>query len=110
MEQPPTTRPIFSSRADDPELADAIERFVVALAERVDHLQDAEARREFDQLATLTRRLSDEAERLGFSYLASCAAVVESACLTEDGEAAHKSVVEITEVAQRIRLGHRGSA
>ncbi len=110
MERDPRARPIFSSRVDDPELSDAIDGFVVALAERVDHLQDAEARRDFGQLATLARRLAGDAEELGFTDLASCAGVIEGACASQDREAAHKSVVEITEVSQRVRLGHRGSA
>jgi hypothetical protein len=110
MPQELKERPIFSTRADDPELGDAIDGFVVGLAERVDHLQDAEARRDFDQLASLAQRLADDAERLGFSYLASCAAVIDGAGLEQDREAAHKSVVEITQIARRVRLGHRGSA
>lgn len=108
MEEP--ERPIYSSRMDDPDLADAIEAFVVALAERVDHLQDAEAHRNFEQLAHLAERLAADAEKLGFAYLASAAGGVEGACATEDAQAAHKSVLEVTHVSQRVRLSHRGSS
>ena len=102
--------PIFSSRMEDPDLADAIDAFVVALAERVDHLQDAEAHRDFEELSLLAERLAADAERLGFAYLATSAAAIETACGAEDAQAAHKSVVEVTHVSQRVRLGHRGSS
>jgi hypothetical protein len=108
MEEP--ERPIFSSRMDDPELADAIDAFVVGLAERVDHLQDAEAHRNLEQLSLLATRLAADAEKLGFAYLATSAGAVEAACSAEDASAAHKSVVEVTHVSQRVRLGHRGSS
>ena len=103
-------RPIFSSRTDDPDLADAIDAFVVALAERVDHLQDAEAHRNFEELSHLAARLAADAEKLGFAYLATSAGAIEAACIAEDAQAAHKSVVEVTHVSQRVRLGHRGSS
>jgi hypothetical protein len=103
-------RPMFSSRANDPEWADAIEAFVVGLAERVDTLQDAQSRSDFDLLASVARRMISDAERLGFSYLASCAGQIEAAAQDEDREAARKTVIEATLVAQRIRLGHRGSS
>ena len=109
MSEESTIRPIYSTRADDPELGGAIEGFVVALAERVDDLQDVEARRDLDQLAVLARRLGRDAERLGFSYLGSCAGVVEASCLADDAEAARKALLEVTDVSQRIRMGHRGS-
>ena len=104
------SRPILSSRADDPELAPVIERFVIDLAERIDRLQDAESLLELELLGSLARRLVSDSQQLGFSYLTTCAGVIESACLVEDAEAAHKGVVEITDVARRIRLGHRGAA
>jgi hypothetical protein len=103
-------RPIYSSRADDPGLTEAIDAFVVALAERIDHLQDAEVRGDFEQLGALAGRLGGDAEKMGFSYLASCSGQIEAASLDEDAEAARKSVIEATEIAQRIRLGHRGAA
>lgn len=103
-------RPIFSSRANDPEYAEAIEAFVVGLAERIDDLQDAQARGDADLLATIARRLVVDAERLGYSYLAACAGQIEAAAQGENAEAARKSVVEATQVAQRIRLGHRGAS
>ncbi len=102
-------RPIFSSRADDPDLVEVIESFVVGLAERIDHLQDAEARRDVDRLCELARSLSRDASRLGFSQLGSCAGMIEASCLNGESRAVRKSVVEATEVARRIRLGHRGA-
>lgn len=105
-----TDQPIHSSLANDPNLAPAIERFVIELAERIDRLQDAEAQGDLVQLGTLSGRLAAASERLGFAHLAHCGAVIVSACESEDPEAAHKGVVEVTDVARRIRMGHRGAA
>jgi hypothetical protein len=87
MESPPERpRPIYSSLADDPAQQDLIDAFVVALAERVDELQDCEARCEFERLRT-------RAEALG-----------------RHSREARKALIELTEVSQRVRLGHRGAA
>ena len=101
--------PIHSSRAEEPGIGEAIDAFVVTLAERIDSLQDHEARRELDRVASLSRELGSEAERLGFAPLSDCARILASAGGGEDAEAAHKALVDLTGIAQRVRLGHRGS-
>ncbi len=102
-------RPIYSSLADDPAVTEVIDAFVVSLAERVDALQDAEARNDHKQLSALASGLVVESERLGFASLARCAAVVESTALEADVRGAHKGLLDLTELARRVRLGHRGA-
>jgi hypothetical protein len=102
--------PIFSTRADDPDLGEAIERFVVGLAERIDALQDAEGRGDLKLVASLVEPLGSEAEANGFGPFAVCAARLESACAAGRDDAAHRALVELTEIALRIRLGHRGAS
>jgi len=101
--------PIHSSCADDPARADAIERFVLGLAERVDHLQDLEARSRFATLAALADVLGREAEATGFGVLTPAAASLAGAARGEKADAVHRSLLEVTELARRIRLGHRGA-
>jgi hypothetical protein len=73
-------RPIFSSRADDPE-----------------------------QLAAFARDLGADAEALGYEALARVARAVEAAAREEKSDEAHENLLKLTEIAYRIRLGHRGA-
>ena len=110
MGQDDGPRPIYSTRADDLASSEAIDGFVVGLAERVDTLQDAEGIRDFKQLASLASSLAIDAVEVGYDSLSRCAAKIETACLGDQSEDAHKDLVELTELSQRIRLGHRGAA
>ena len=102
--------PIRSTQEDVPELAEEINHFVVGLAERVDALQDAEMAGCKDEVADLARTLSTDADRLGYPDLAQISKDV--AVAAEDGkvENVRESAIELTDVAQRVRLGHRGAA
>lgn len=102
-------RPILSSRADDPALGEAIDTFVIGLAERIDDLQDAERAADLAQLSALARDLAADAEALGYEALARISQVVEAAALEEHSDEAYANLVKLTEIAYRIRLGHRGA-
>jgi hypothetical protein len=103
------SRPILSSRADDPELAEAIDAFVIGLAERIDHLQDTERETDLAPLAELARDLAADADGLGYAPLGRVARLVEAAAREEKADEAHANLVKLTEIAYRIRLGHRGA-
>jgi hypothetical protein len=103
-------QPIYSTLAQDPEAGESIDAFVVAVAERIDLLQEAESHGDFGEVARLARALAAEADVTGFGALSSCAALVEACCLEEDAEAVHKQLVDLTAIAQRVRLGHRGAS
>jgi len=103
-------KPIYSSHSEDSSDGDVVDRFVIRLAERIDGLQDAEADDDLAQLAALTRKLVAEAEQAGFGALVSFAKTLEAACLSDDGKAARERLLGLTEIAQRIRLGHKGAA
>lgn len=102
--------PILSSRADDPELRGEIDAFVIHLAERVDAVQDALCSSDLELLNTRCRRLSEDAGRLGYSTLADAARSTAAASAEGEAELAEDGVVEVTQLGQRIRLGHRGAA
>lgn len=101
--------PIHSRFEDDPSYSQAIESFVVALAERVDALQDNEAGGDWPRLIEGLAELAHAAEQAGYPLLAQCAAEVTRAARDRHGELAYKALVELTDVAQRIRRAHRGS-
>ena len=100
---------IYSSRAEDLELRDAIDAFVIGLAERVDQLQDADFNRDWQSLGAQTSSLIEEAKRVGFDPLSRCAEAVTESCASADSEQIHESLRDLTDVAQRIRSGHRGA-
>jgi hypothetical protein len=102
-------RPLFSTLAEDPEAEAVIDDFVLRLAERIDALQDVEAAGALDDLAVQLTSLRTEAEASGFDFLARCAEAVEAACRQSDSSAVRKELVELTGVARRVRLGHKGA-
>src|SRR5262245_27182132 len=101
--------PIFSRLVDDPAFGEAVDEFVVGVAERVDHLQDADSKGDLAELRRLSAQLGVDARTAGFDLLADVAGAVESACLDRAYKPAHDGVVALTELARRIRLGHRGA-
>ena len=101
--------PIFSRLVDDPAFAGAIDEFVVGVAERVDHLQDADSKGDVGELRRLAAQLGVDARAAGFDLLADVAEAVESACIERQPKPAHDGVVALTELAQRVRRGHRGA-
>jgi hypothetical protein len=103
-------KPIVSTRADDPDLDEDIDRFVVHLAERVDAFQDAEAARDRSALLALSSALAQDAEALGYPLLVLAARRIADACGEDVPQALRKSVVDLTELSQRVRRGHRSAA
>ena len=101
--------PIHSSLEDDPSHAEAIEAFVVALAERVDSLQDNAASGDFPRLIAQLGELAQGAERVGYPLLAQCAEEAARAARDRNRELAYKALVVLTDVAQRIRRAHLGA-
>jgi hypothetical protein len=106
----PGAGPIHSRFEDDPSFADAIDAFVLALAERVDHLQDTEAVGDWTRLAEGVTALGHDAAQVGFPSLQERAAEVADAARQAHRQLARKALRELTEVSRRIRQGHRGSA
>jgi hypothetical protein len=104
-----TDAPLHSALEDDPSHAEAIEAFVVALAERVDALQDNEASGDWPRLIANLGELSHAAERVGYPLLAQSAEEAARAARERNRELAYKALVVLTDVAQRIRRAHRGA-
>lgn len=102
-------RPIFSALVEDPTRLEAIDAFVVALAERVDDLQDCEARADFTRLAELAEELLLESTKVGYDSLSRSAAAVRAPALEQKSKDVRKALIQLTEVAHRVRLGHRGA-
>ena len=103
------SKPILSSRSDEPGAAEQIETFIVGLAERVDNLQDAEFKGDRKELAAMAHTLGTAAIELGFDLLAASASDLERCCLSDSEEQVRETLIDLTEIAKQIRMGHRGS-
>lgn len=99
-----------SSREDDPDLELRIDVFVLQLGETVDTLQDAEASGKLPALEALAQELTERCDELGYELLGDVARQVAAACNEENPVAAHKAVVDFTELSKRVRRGHRSAA
>ncbi len=102
--------PIRSTQEDVAELAEELDRFVIALAERIDAIQDAELAETSAAVAELGRSLAIDADRLGYPGLAQASRSVSSAAEDDKSEALQDAIVDLTDVSQRVRRGHRGAA
>lgn len=102
--------PIRSTQEDVVELAEDIDRFVIGLAERIDAIQDAELAQKLGEVAEQARTLAAEADRLGYPGMAVSAKGVAMAAEDDAGDELQETIVELTELAQRVRQGHRGAA
>lgn len=105
----PSVGPIHSRLADDPAHAEAVDGFVLALAHRVDDLQDLEARGDLKALAEQAAALGADAVRTGYPALERCTEEVRRAAQQDSAELTRKALIELTDVARRVRQGHRGS-
>ena len=107
---PSRRKPIYSIHEDDLEIQDEVNSFVIGLAERVDLLQDLHSVGDLEQLAERCSGIGDEAERLGYPLLAAVARAAFEACLEGKASTCQDTLLEITELTQRIRQAHRGAA
>ncbi len=102
--------PIVSVHAEDPTRQADIDRFVVQLGERVDDLQDADLAGDFGRLSALARDFGHEASRAGYPGLAAHAHAVAEASTRKEPIVVRELLLELTDLAQRVRLGHRSAA
>jgi hypothetical protein len=105
-----SAKPIVSTRSEDPVFEERIDRFVVGLGERIDTLQDAESAGDRSALRALAEAFARESRELGYPSLADAAAQLAEASADEGMETLRKSVVDLTELSQRVRRGHRSAA
>ena len=104
-----TRIPIRSLLVDDESL-ERLDAFLIALGERIDGIQEAELLGTLDELGKSALGLASEALELGLPPLADAARSVAEASRLGDAHRLHEVVMTLTEVATRVRLGHRTSA
>jgi len=107
---PDSITPIHSTLENTAEHADAINKFVIRLAERVDELQDSEFNGNLPMLEKLAVKLGCLSDALGYTCLTEQTDRIRAACRQDKPELAQAALVELTDLSRRVRLGHRGAA
>jgi hypothetical protein len=102
--------PIYSTHDEDLSMRDAIEGFVIGLAERIDDLQDAELQGNLKQVGELCTGLVAEASATGYPALVEAGELVLSAESSGGPKAVLKALFELTETVQRVRRGSRSAS
>ena len=100
---------IYSERAGDPDVEEALDQFVLGLAERIDRLQDAQSLGDQEGLAKLAADLVRDAQALGYPQLAGAGSALLEAARGRQSAPVLQGVREITDLGYRVRLGHRGA-
>ncbi len=98
-----------SALEDDPAMIEEICDFIVGLAEYVDGLQDAEFEGDLPRVLEMCATLAIDATRLGYTPLADIAKRAADACRDHKAQEAQDCLIELTEISQRVRRGHRGA-
>lgn len=101
---------IYSLFDDDPTKRECVETFIFGLAGHIDDLQEAELGGDLREVERLAKDLSTTAGSAGYPVLVNLADSTIAACLADEADEVRKGIVELTELAQRVRRGSRGSA
>lgn len=101
--------PIHPLLFDDASLA-RLDGFVIGLGEAIDGLQDAEQAGQLDEVAKRAGALALAATELGLPPLARAAERVVAACQSGAALAPRETIVALTDVVRRVRLGHRSAS
>ena len=86
-----------------------LERAIRELNQLTHELQDCEAQGTLSRLAERAAALAGDALRIGYNPLAEWAEAVQRAATERNAQDTRKALLELTEVAYRVRLGHRGA-
>ncbi len=97
-------RPIFSTLADDPSMAELVEEFVSEMPARIRKLEDAIIREDGKQVESLARSLKAEGASYGFEVLTELAAKIEALLIGGSPiKEAHKQIEELVKLCLQVR-------
>lgn len=102
--------PIYSVLDDDPATRQCVETFIFGLASHIDDLQEAELGGDLPEVERLAKDLAAGARGAGYPQLVDVSDSTIAGCLAGESDDVRKGIVELTELAQRVRRGSRGSA
>ncbi len=101
-----TGQTLFSTLAEDPDLAEIVEMFVDEMPDRVENILNCLQSEDWDGLRRASHQLKGAAGSYGFPTITPCAGVLESAVrqtLPEDE--IRKAVDELVSMCRNVRAG-----
>jgi HPt (histidine-containing phosphotransfer) domain-containing protein len=97
--------PIYSTLADDPDMAELVEMFIDELPQRMAAADELAGRSDWESLGRLAHQLKGAAGSYGFPELTDSAATLERACRIDRDEAAiRESLAALADTCSRVRF------
>jgi HPt (histidine-containing phosphotransfer) domain-containing protein len=97
---------IRSQYADDPDLADILDKFVASLGGRIMPMRNALANRDYDEVRRLAHKLKGAGGSYGYPQLSETAGVLDNASAIKDGEMARVTLKQLSELCRAVQAGH----
>ncbi len=97
---------LFSTLAEDPDLAEIVEMFVDEMPDRVENILNCLQSEDWDGLRRASHQLKGAAGSYGFSAITPCAGVLESVVRqTRPEDEIRKAVDELVSMCRSVRAG-----
>jgi len=101
-----TGQALFSTLAEDPDLAEIVEMFVDEMPERVESILDCFESQDWEGLRRVSHQLKGAAGSYGFTPITPCAAILEEAIKqTKAEDEICKAVKDLVAMCQSVRAG-----
>jgi len=97
---------LFSTLAEDPDLAEIVEMFVDEMPDRVENILNCFESEDWEGLRCVSHQLKGAAGSYGFAPITPCAGVLEAAVKqTKPEKEIHKAVDELVAMCRSVRAG-----
>ncbi len=101
-----TSQVLFSTLAEDPDLAEIVEMFVDEMPDRVENILNCFESEDWEGLRTASHQLKGAAGSYGFSSITPCAGVLEAAVKqTKPEDEIRSAVDELVAMCRCVRAG-----
>lgn len=101
-----TGKVLFSTLAEDPDLAEIVEMFVDEMPERIENILNCYQSEDWEGLRRASHQLKGAAGSYGFAPITPCAGILEAAIKqTRPEDEIRKAVDELVGMCQSVRSG-----
>ncbi len=101
-----TSQALFSTLAEDPDLAEIVEMFVDEMPDRIENILNCFQSEDWDGLQRASHQLKGAAGSYGFPSITPCAGTLEAAVKqTRPEDEIHKAVDELVAMCRSVRAG-----
>lgn len=101
-----TSQALFSTLAEDPDLAEIVEMFVDEMPDRIENILNCFQSEDWVGLQRASHQLKGAAGSYGFPSITPCAGILEAAVKqTRPEDEIHKAVDELVAMCRSVRAG-----